>query len=184
MSSSLFNEHIPTVFNLINPSSEVIPDSGLAGVLEASYSFSRMLHSSASPTTGGSGMDSSGFYRAFVPAIGSQLDPTNLGTPLSSYSSKLSLFLDDCAELTKRCHRTERGESETVGACLFPGLVKVIAIEDSTANSSASTNSSSIVVSDINEVGTVKGVRGTRMIVVRRAQVICECAMAVTQSSD
>lgn len=79
-------------------------------------------------------------------------------------------------ELTKRCHRTERGEKETVGACLFPGLVKVIAIDDSMA--SIGGNKSSIAFSEIEGAVPGKVGRETRMIVVRRAQVICECAMA------
>lgn len=76
MSSTLFSEHMPRLFSLINPTPSLsIP---LGAVLEASYTFSRMLHASKSPT-GGGGMESSGFYRAYVPEIGSQLDPTRLG---------------------------------------------------------------------------------------------------------
>ncbi|KAH9847703.1 hypothetical protein C2E23DRAFT_787174 [Lenzites betulinus] len=56
-------------------------------------------------------------------------------------------------ELVKRCQRTERGEPDRVGATVFPGLVKV-----------------------------TRGVAGqspdAMQTVVRRAQVICECALA------
>jgi len=53
-------------------------------------------------------------------------------------------------ELVKRCLRSERGEQDRVGATIFPGLVKVSRMIDTKAS-----------------VQTV----------VRRAQVICECAM-------
>jgi len=53
-------------------------------------------------------------------------------------------------ELVKRCLRSETGERDRVGATIFPGLVKV-------------------------SRGT--GTEGTVQTVVRRAQVICECAM-------
>lgn len=77
MSLSIFHEHMPSLFALINPSPvELSPP--LAQVLEASYTYSRMLHASHSPMGGGA-MESSGFYRAYCPVIGSQLDPTQLG---------------------------------------------------------------------------------------------------------
>jgi len=53
-------------------------------------------------------------------------------------------------ELVKRCWRSERGERDRVGATIFPGLVKV---------------------------SRVTGTQSTVQTVVRRAQVICECAM-------
>lgn len=77
MALSIFGEHMPSLFGLINPTPTLSP--ALSDVLEASYTFSRMLHASKSPTGGAGGEGSSGFYRAFCPVIGSQLDPTQLG---------------------------------------------------------------------------------------------------------
>lgn len=77
MSLSLFAEHMPRLFALVNPSPRELARP-LSDVLEASYTFSRMLHASKSPT-GGGGMESSGFYRAYVPEVGSVLDPAKLG---------------------------------------------------------------------------------------------------------
>ncbi|CAA7266869.1 unnamed protein product [Cyclocybe aegerita] len=57
-------------------------------------------------------------------------------------------------ELVKRCLKSERGELDRVGATIFPGLVKV---------SRAAT--------------PIPGMEETVQTVVRRAQVICECAM-------
>ncbi|KWU41669.1 hypothetical protein RHOSPDRAFT_22579, partial [Rhodotorula sp. JG-1b] len=123
MSLSLFREHMPHVFSLINPGAPNSIAPELETVLDASYLYSRMLHKSYSP---GGALEGSGFYRSFVCQVGSPLDPTQL-------------------ELIKKCYRTERGEPERVGACLFPGLVKETAKK-----------------------------RETRTLVVRRAQVICE----------
>ncbi|KAI5477457.1 hypothetical protein MNV49_006369 [Pseudohyphozyma bogoriensis] len=149
MSIALFAEHMPRLFSVINPNPHELHPS-LQNILEASYTFSRMLHASKSPT-GGGGMESSGFYRAYVPDLGSQLDPTKL-------------------ELIKKCYRTERGEPERVGACLFPGLVKVSAIDTAPAPAQ------SLRLGGQNVKPVTK--RDTRVLVVRRAQVICECALA------
>lgn len=78
MAIALFMEHLPHLFQLINPSPQELSPS-LGSVLEASYTFSRMLHASKSATGGGGSMESSGFYRSFVPDLGSTLDPTKLG---------------------------------------------------------------------------------------------------------
>jgi hypothetical protein len=61
-------------------------------------------------------------------------------------------------ELTKRCRRSERGELDRVGATIFPGLVKV----------SRTLPGPGIALGD------------TMQTVVRRAQVICECALQAT----
>ncbi|GAA5914407.1 uncharacterized protein JCM6883_003178 [Sporobolomyces salmoneus] len=148
MSLSLFHEHMKTVFSLINPSPTIRPE--LEAVLDASYVYSRMLHKSYSP---GGALEGSGFYRSFVCQVGSPLDPTQL-------------------ELIKKCYRTERGEPERVGACLFPGLVKETAI-DTTPLPQTSIRHGPGAQS---RVPTKK--RETRTLVVRRAQVICECALA------
>ncbi|BGP35086.1 hypothetical protein JCM10296v2_006916 [Rhodotorula toruloides] len=149
MSLSLFREHMPHVFSLINRSPTIAPE--LEAVLDASYVYSRMLHKSYSP---GGALEGSGFYRSFVCQVGSPLDPTQL-------------------ELIKKCYRTERGEPERVGACLFPGLVKETAI-DTTPLPALSVR---------HGTGPQNGrqplkKRETRTLVVRRAQVICECALA------
>ncbi|EJU05116.1 hypothetical protein DACRYDRAFT_76177 [Dacryopinax primogenitus] len=99
-------------------------------ILNAAYSFSRMLHAGQA---GGGGMDA--FYRAFVPELGHPLDPGQL-------------------ELTRRCMKSERGEVDLVGATVFPGLVKVT-------------------------LAAARGKEGENTIatVVKRAQVICQCAL-------
>ncbi|KAM0748792.1 hypothetical protein T439DRAFT_327299 [Meredithblackwellia eburnea MCA 4105] len=150
MSSALFAEHMPRLFALINPNPREL-SVPLSTILEASYTFSRMLHASKSPGGGGGAMESSGFYRAYVPELGSVLDPNRL-------------------ELIKRCYRTERGELERVGACLFPGLVKVSAINTAPAPTT------SLRLGGTQPKPVTK--RETRVFVVRRAQVICECALA------
>lgn len=69
------------------------------------------------------------FYRAFVPELNVVLSPRQV-------------------ELVKRCIRSERNEVCRVGACVFPGLVKV----------------------------TKMGPEG-QQTVVRKAHVVCECAL-------
>jgi hypothetical protein len=61
-------------------------------------------------------------------------------------------------ELAKRCRRSERGELDRVGATIFPGLVKM----------SRTLPGPGIALGD------------TMQTVVRRAQVICECALHAT----
>lgn len=59
-------------------------------------------------------------------------------------------------ELVRRCLKSERGEQDRVGATIFPGLVKVTK-------------------------GTTRPMeqnQETTHTVVRRAQVVCECALA------
>lgn len=63
-------------------------------------------------------------------------------------------------ELSKRCRRSERGELDRVGATIFPGLVKV---------SRPAPGS-----------GVAPPAEATTQTVVRRAQVICECALQAT----
>ncbi|VDB85677.1 unnamed protein product [Peniophora sp. CBMAI 1063] len=66
-------------------------------ILDQAIAFSRMLHGAAGDA----------FYRAFVPEPHGGLSPHQV-------------------ELVKRCMRTEKGEHCVVGACIFPGFVKVI----------------------------------------------------------
>ncbi|KDE02859.1 hypothetical protein, variant 1 [Microbotryum lychnidis-dioicae p1A1 Lamole] len=200
---SLLSRHIPAISYLLNPSPTHLSPS-LLTMLEAFHLYARTLHSSATAMGGGGGVEGSGFYRAYVPQIGTLLDPGRL-------------------ELIKRCYRTERGEPERVGACLFPGLVKESAIENSPFTSpepglTASPNLndrlgngiplisgmslslglgtavSSPMTSKMNGGSSVHmsvaGSRGlgtrsrreTRIVVVRRAQVICECALAAAHT--
>ena len=60
-------------------------------------------------------------------------------------------------ELLKRCIKSERGEVDRVGATVFPGLVKVTRGK-SAANGSGAPHTQTVV---------------------RRAQVICECALGI-----
>lgn len=96
MSLSILYEQIPELMKALNGK---IPASGGVSILESAYSFSRMLHGSGSPSN-------DAFYRAFVPEVGSALYPRQI-------------------ELVKRCLKSERGETDRVGATIFPGLVKV-----------------------------------------------------------
>lgn len=130
MSLFFLSEHMPNLQQLLEISSDKTTLGGaLVPILEAAYDFSRMLHSA--PSSSGGQVDA--FYRAFVPDVGSTMNPRQI-------------------ELVKRCQRTERGEPDRVGATVFPGLVKV-----------------------------TRGVAGQSVeasqTVVRRAQVICECAL-------
>jgi len=60
-------------------------------------------------------------------------------------------------ELVKRCLTSERGEPDKVGATIFPGLVKV--------------SRGPVTPNDRPDTGNVM------QTVVRRAQVICDCAL-------
>lgn len=124
MSLSILHEQVPELMRVLHGK---IPSSGGVSILESAYAFSRMLHGSGSPS-------GDAFYRAFVPELGSVLFPRQI-------------------ELVKRCLKSERGETDRVGATIFPGLVKV------------------------SRAATVPGMEETVQTVVRRAQVICECAM-------
>lgn len=187
MAISIFHEHMNSLYGFLNPGPTLSPP--LSEVLEASYTFSRMLHASKSPI-GGSTMESTGLYRAYVPDIGTQLDPGQLGA-LTLRTKSSEGASTDCAtfsELIKKCYRTERGafgslglqevklycqltsiflgEPERVGACLFPGLVKVSAVDTTPVPQQ------SIRTNGPNPAPKPK--RETRTVVVRRAQVICE----------
>lgn len=141
MSQLILDEHLPNLTKLLRlyPASDlssVKAPNSVASVLGSAYDFSRMLHGSAS--SAGGTVDA--FYRAFVPELASTLYPRQI-------------------ELVKRCMTSERGESDRVGATIFPGLVKV-----------------SKGPATPNDKLDVKNVVQT---VVRRAQVICECALAL-----
>jgi len=94
------------------------------------------------------------FYRAFVPELGGPLYPREM-------------------ELTKRCLKSERGELDRVGATIFPGLVKVsqgIKLND---------QAESVQVCHKQHASGYQ-VDIVYQPVVRRAQVVCECALGGT----
>lgn len=136
MSRFFLSEHMANLTHVLSLESADGYKATLGGaifsVLEAAYEFSRMLHGAPS-STGGS-VDA--FYRAFVPDVASTMNPRQI-------------------ELVKRCHKTERGEPDRVGATVFPGLVKV---------SRGPPGPNGLSTENIQTV-------------VRRAQVICECAL-------
>ena len=132
------NDHMPALSFVLHKVDDKDVPPPILNILDAAYAFSRMLH--ASPSSSGGTVDA--FYRAFVPEIGAPLHAGQV-------------------ELVKRCMKADRGEEERVGACVFPGLVKVS-----------------------------RGVPGPRgqpvediQTVVRRAQIICQCALGVGASN-
>jgi hypothetical protein len=134
MCGSILRDHVPTLLTgLVGPAKD--PPPPLITIIDQGFAFSRMLH--ASKSSGGS----DAFYRAFVPDLGSVLYPRQV-------------------ELVKRCLKSERGEMDRVGACIFPGLVKAgpggVPL---TPNGGQNLETSHIVV--------------------RRAQVICQCALGM-----
>ncbi|KIJ51461.1 hypothetical protein M422DRAFT_58943 [Sphaerobolus stellatus SS14] len=122
MWETVVSEHMSALASVLTDGVDAV-----YSILDAAYSFSRMLHGSKS-TSGGT-IDA--FYRAFVPELNAVLYPRQI-------------------ELVKRCIKSENGEACRVGASVFPGLVKV-----------------------------TKGGRDGEQAVVRRAQVICECALGL-----
>jgi len=96
MSMAILKEHVPTLMAALQWQ---LPTAGNTSIIDSAYAFSRMLH-------GGGSSSAEAFYRAFVPEMGSALYPTQI-------------------ELVKRCPKSERGAPDTVGATIFPGLVKV-----------------------------------------------------------
>jgi len=101
MTSLIISEHMPSLEQLLSDDLNALHE-----ILNSAYTFSRMLHGSKSTT---SGMGDA-FYRAFVPELNVVLVPGQV-------------------ELVKRCIRSERSEVCRVGACVFPGLVKVTQVE-------------------------------------------------------
>jgi hypothetical protein len=126
-----------------------IPTSGGKSILESAYEFSRMLH--------GSSGTADAFYRAFVPELGSTLLPRQI-------------------ELVKRCMTSEKGQVDRVGATIFPGLVKVAKGPATPGGDPPKT----IHVSGCSVVGVWSLMLShlSCKTVVRRAQVVCECAMS------
>jgi len=95
------------------------------------------------------------FYRAFVPELGSSLHPREM-------------------ELTKRCLKSERGEPDRVGATIFPGLVKV-----SQGIKQLNDQAENVQVCH-KWYASGYQVDIVYQPVVRRAQVVCECALGGT----
>ncbi|KAG8829206.1 hypothetical protein FRC17_006989 [Serendipita sp. 399] len=135
MSLVIMTDTIPRLTKLLAVDGKTPPPT-CTQILDNAYAFSRMLHGSKS-TSGGT---TDAFYRAFVPELGSVLHPKQI-------------------ELIKRCLKSERGETDRVGACVFPGLVKV-----SREPSATAANGGSAATEDVHTV-------------VRRAQVMCQCAL-------
>lgn len=131
-------EHIPTLTKVLSPTGAVTQTVG-SQVLQSANDFSRMLHGSKS----NSGGTVDAFYRAFVPELGSTLYPRQI-------------------ELVKRCLMSEQGDTDRVGATIFPGLVKVTRGPPTPGGQEAE----------------------SIQTVVRRAQVICECALAPVLTSN
>lgn len=128
MSAILLQDSLPELLALISDGNNVVPPA-LVSILDAAFSFSRMLHSSKT----GIGGKADAFYKAFVPDLGTPLDPRQV-------------------ELVKRCLRAERGEMDQVGSCIFPGIVKI------TGGSN----------------------EPTTQTVMKRALVMCECALGLS----
>ncbi|KAF8315491.1 uncharacterized protein EI90DRAFT_2946518, partial [Cantharellus anzutake] len=141
MSDYILNEQIPTLTELIfspsAPPQTAVLAAGLRNILNTGYEFSRTLHASKTSSAGSTG-GADAFYRAFVPDLGSVLYPTRI-------------------ELLKRCRKHEMGEVDRVGACVFPGLVKVARGVNGSASDDTDGGQS----------------------VIRRAQVVCECALGL-----
>ena len=110
----------------------LLPDSaedplGTRGVLEDVFKSSCMVRG----VSAGAGPDADPLYRSFVPELASPLYPGLI-------------------ELVRRCHCSERGEADRVGATIFLGFVKVLPTPP------------------------------IMQTVVRRALVICECDFLAT----
>ncbi|KAL0579585.1 hypothetical protein V5O48_002423 [Marasmius crinis-equi] len=127
MSLITLQEHVPELMKHLGGA---IPISQRTPILESAYLFSRMLH-------GQNTNMGDAFYRAFIPELGSMLDPRQI-------------------ELVRRCMKSERGDPDRVGATIFPGLVKL-------------TKGDSVPGPDAQPESVQN--------IVRRAQVICECAL-------
>ncbi|KAH7342024.1 hypothetical protein B0J17DRAFT_649141 [Rhizoctonia solani] len=129
-------DHAPGLLEAIAPGGKSLPDS-LTAILNGAYNFSKMLHGSKASSGGGA----DAFYKAFVQKLARWI----------LYPRQI--------ELVKRCVMNEQGQVDRVGACVFPGLVKV-------------------------SRGTAIPGQGeppeTTQTVVRRAQVICGCALGFT----
>ena len=136
MSQYILSDNMPALSQILAPDGRI--NEPCNAILDAAYTFSRMLH--GSKTSSGGAADT--FYRAFVPELGSVLYPRQV-------------------ELIKRCIKSENGQACRVGATVFPGLVKV---------------SKGLPTSD----GRPAELTQT---VVRRAQVVCECALTSGQQS-
>ncbi|KAH8921345.1 hypothetical protein BT69DRAFT_1298721 [Atractiella rhizophila] len=152
---TILTEHLPSTFPIISPHPSQL-DPSLSQLLTSAYTFSRMLH--ASGRTGAAAAEGSSFFKAFVPEVGSVLEPGPI-------------------ELVKRCARAERGEMERVGCCVFPGLVKVQAIDVDGAEG----EQGGITAVNLAAAGAQKKKkRIPRQLVVKRALVFCSCAMELS----
>lgn len=125
----------------------------LLKVLSPSNSFS--------PTTGGQVLDSALHFSRMLHGSNSSAGGTVDAFYRAFVPELGSALYPRQIELVKRCLLSEQGEADRVGTTIFPGLVKVTRgpmVPGGQAPESAQT-------------------------VVRRAQVICECAMASVAAS-
>ncbi|KAG8933589.1 hypothetical protein FRC01_008130 [Tulasnella sp. 417] len=136
ISQFILQENIPALSELLHPNG--VPSPAVLGILDAAYSFSRMLHGSRSS----SGGTTDAFYRAYVPELGSVLYPRQI-------------------ELVKRCLKSESGDVDRVGSCIFFGLVKITRPPPGAEDQAE-----------------------LAQTVVRRAQTICECALGMVGAAS
>ncbi|KAG8899614.1 hypothetical protein FRB99_006534 [Tulasnella sp. 403] len=134
-------EHLPSLYPLLS-GDQSTPPPAIMAIMESAYGFSQMLHGSRTS----SGGITDAFYRGYVPELGNILYPRQV-------------------ELVKRCMKSESGEADRVGSCIFFGLVKMTRTPP---NAPAGSD------------GQVPELAQT---VVRRAQVICDCALGMVASS-
>lgn len=142
MSQMLLQEQMPSLMRLLYPNHRN-PTPAVNEIMDSAYAFSRMLHASRSS----SGGITDAFYRAYVPELASVLYPRQI-------------------ELVKRCLRSEYGDVDRVGSCIFFGLVKMTRTPD---NAPPGPNG------EVPELSQA---------VVRRAQVICECALGMVGAAS
>jgi len=135
MSEVLLKDSLPALLELLATPTHSVPPV-LVAILDSAFSFSRMLHGSKS----GAGGKMDAFYKAFVPDLATSLDPHQV-------------------ELVKRCLKAEQGELDHVGACIFPGLVKITG-----------------------GLGPSRSAEPTQQTVMKRALVMCECALGLSDS--
>lgn len=116
---------------------------------------------SYSPTTGGQVLDSALHFSRMLHGSNSSAGGTVDAFYRAFVPELGSALYPHRIELVKRCLLSEQGEADRVGTTIFPGLVKVT------------------------RGPMVPGGQGpeSAQTVVRRAQVICECAMASVAAS-
>lgn len=118
MMRAIFEQNMPVLAALLPDCAE--DAFGARDVLEDAFKFSCILR--------GANADADALYRSFVPKLASTLNPGRV-------------------EIVNPCRRSQRGEVDSVGVTIFPGLIEVLPTPP--------------VVQKV----------------VRRAKVICECEL-------